>query len=111
MTYEEKILMVELLLKDIRGNWAYGVEERVDYAKKICNELGGDFLILAKECEKFESSEEGDGRYFRASFPYGYENMGNLHNLQYTINDKSEDFRVNALLYLTYPEYAFDDFR
>lgn len=110
MTCEEKILMVELLLRDIRYNWAYYVKERVGYTKELCNELGGDFLILAKKCDEFESSSEVDGRCFRKSFPYGYENMENIHNLRHTIEDKSENFRKNALLYLTYPEYAFDDY-
>ena len=35
MSKEEKILLLQLILKDIRGNWAFDLEERVEYASDL----------------------------------------------------------------------------
>ncbi len=112
MSREETIYMIQCLLQDIRGNWGEKVEERAELAKDLCEELGEeDFLTLASECAEFLAMEscDRDGRYFRAEFPYGYENMDKLHGLPHTLADKSDEFKGLAEVYITYPEYRFDD--
>ena len=110
MTKEEKILLVELLLRDIRGNWVNS-DERVKTAYNLCKELsidklyGKQFKTLAKEILNWDKS---DGRYFRDEFPYGYVMMGYIHKLPYTYKDRSDEFKKMAEL-LTYPEYLFTD--
>ena len=51
----------------------------------------------------------GDGRYFRDAYPCGYEGMSELHGLQMTFADKSEEFKREAKSILTYPDMAFLD--
>lgn len=124
MKVEEKILLVQLLLEDIRGNWGYvwsygrNAEQRALKAKSLCQEIAAElnddnYIILAKTCDDYirGSIEWGDwdGRFFRESFPFGYENMSALHGLTETYNDKSKGFKVVAKRYLTYPQHRFDD--
>lgn len=112
MSREETIYMIQCLLQDIRGNWGEKVEERAELAKDLCEELGEkDFLTLASECAEFLAMEscDRDGRYFRAEFPYGYENMDKLHGLSHTLADKSNEFKRLAEVYITCPEYHFED--
>lgn len=120
MNVTEKILLVQLLLEDIRGNW--GWENNGDFcsraikAKDLCEELASDlnddrYLTLANSCDTYIANyfDDGDGRYFRDVFPYGYEHMDFLHGLAPTFLDKSEEFKLIAKEYLTYPESRFDD--
>lgn len=123
MNVKEKILLVQLLLEDIRGNWGHGcygmdAEHRALKAKSLCQEIAAglndnNYMTLADECDEYirGSYEYGDwdGRFFRAPFPRGYENMSDLHGLTKTYKDKSEDFQFVAKDYLTYPENRFDD--
>ena len=123
MNVKEKILLVQLLLEDIRGNWGHGAygrnaEERAVKAKSLCEEIAkennnSEFLILADFCDTYINSSkrwgDWDGRFFRQKFPMGYENMDNLHNLKFTYRNKSKDFQTTAKEYLTYPEFRFDD--
>lgn len=123
MDVKEKILLVELLLRDIRGNWGYwGVgrdaEERALKAKELCEEIAKEtcddrYNKLAASCDKYiECSKDcgdWDGRWFRSEFPEGYENMSELHGLSYTFKDKSNEFQSVVKEYLTYPEHAFED--
>ena len=39
MTIEEKLLALELILKDVRGYWAYDLENRINTAEKISLDL------------------------------------------------------------------------
>ncbi len=120
MNITEKILLVELLLEDIRGNWGWENDNDVcsraikakDLCEEIANELGDDrFLTLANCCKDYIATyfEDGDGRYFRDKFPYGYEHMDVLHGLSPTFSDKSDKFKSIAEEYLTYPDNHFDD--
>ena len=121
MNVREKILLVELLLRDIRSNWGWentrgefcsrAVKAR-DLCDYIAEELGDDdYHILGTQCDSYIASYfcDGDGRYFREKFPYGYENMEYLHGLENTFLDKSKEFRALAEQYLTYPEFRFSD--
>jgi len=110
MTINEKILLIELLLWDVRLNFADKVSPRVKFAKTLCMELGGDFEILAKDCDEFLKDRYRDGRYFRDDFPHGYEGMETLHNLSNTYQDKSLEFQKYAKTYITCPDYIFSDY-
>ena len=120
MNVKEKILLIELLLRDIRGNWGWendkGICSRAIEARDLCEEVANElddnnYLILANTCNTYIENyyDDGDGRWFRCEFPEGYEDMDNLHCLSYTYNDKSDDFRSIAKEYLTYPKYMFED--
>lgn len=120
MNVKEKILLVQLLLEDIRGNWGYASEVRTLKAKSLCEEIAtelndNDYITLANSCDNYIKSSyecgDWDGRYFRATFPNGYINMETLHGLHFTYNDKSGDFKAVAKEYLTYPEYRFVDWK
>lgn len=122
MTTKEKILLVELLLRDIRGNWGWertgSIGSRAKMARDLCKEIASetdneDYMTLAVSCNDYIGCSiawgDWDGRWFRESFPNGYENMGSLHNLPLTYKDKSAEFKMIAKDYLTYPEHRFDD--
>lgn len=120
MSITEKILLVELLLIDIRGNWGWendhGICSRAVKARTLCEELASEladerFMVLADRCSDYIADyfEDGDGRYFREAFPHGYENLDNMHDLEYTFADKSDEFKVVVDDYLTHPECRFDD--
>lgn len=110
MTEREKILLVELLLRDVRLNFADTVSPRVKFAKTLCMELGGDFEILSKDCDEFLADSGCDGRYFRNDFPHGYECMEALHNLSNTYKDKSLEFQKYVKTYITCPDFIFSDY-
>lgn len=123
MNTKEKILLVQLLLEDIRGNWGHGVygrnaEDRALKAGSLCKEIAketnnDEYLILSDFCETYIKSSKDwgdwDGRFFRQPFPMGYENMEKLHNLKPTIKNKSNDFQSVAKEYMTNPEFRFTD--
>lgn len=122
MEVKEKILLVQLLLLDIRGNWGwenFGVGRfgRVNKAKELCKEISDElnddrYLVLADSCDNYikESLDgDNDGRYFRQEFPYGYECMYDLHGLEITYMDKSDEFKSVVETFITYPDSCFDD--
>lgn len=132
MKIQEKILLVELLLHDVRCNWGEKVKERVEYAIKLCDEIDKEsdiqgFRTLKEECNIFlkifgvndsrmefpngnvEEYCSVDGRYFRDDYPYGYENMSTIHGLSYNLNDKSDEFKEVVKEYITCPNMLFED--
>lgn len=117
MKLEEKLLALELVLRDIRTYWGEDLEERVDVAEQLAkdireyNEYENDMQTMLYSIQDFRESMENnwhDGRHFREEYPEGYEGMGSLHNLTYTYNDKSDSFK-KVINCLTYPEYCFED--
>lgn len=112
MTKQEKLLLLQLILEDVRSNWAFSVRERISGALELAEELkdveGMDELI---ETIKDYEIDTGDGRYFRDNYPCGYLEMDSLHELEKTFNDKSDEFKKKAKQLLTYPEYRFKDWR
>lgn len=110
MTNEEKLLLLELILQDIRGNWGWNLDDRVDRALELAEELELDeFINSIKEYEEECESGDNDGRFFRMTYQYGgYEGMDELHGLSHTIIDKSDEFKAEIYI-LTYPENRFDD--
>lgn len=122
MDVREKILLVQLLLEDIRGNWGWGwtgrnALDRATKAESLCVEIAKElnddnYLTLADSCNGYIATYydgDGDGRWFRDNFPNGYENMDVLHGLKPTYKDKSDEFKSVAEEYLTYPDNRFED--
>ncbi|WJJ55365.1 hypothetical protein QB910_000121 [Dabrowskivirus KKP3916] len=111
MNDKEKTLLLELILRDIRANWAFDLEKRVNVALNLATELKLEKHIgCIADFQQTMGSNWCDGRHFRTSVEYGgYEGMSSMHNLEYTYNDKSEEFKAMAYEYITYPEYAFED--
>jgi hypothetical protein len=112
MDRKEKILLLELILCDIRGYWGSGLYERVQCAYKIAKEV--ELQPQINTIEEFiricEKGEGVDGRHFRGTNEQGgCEEMWKLHNLPYTISDKSLEFKELAQTILYYPEYRFED--
>ena len=110
MDKNEKILLLQLILEDIRGNWGFNLEERYEMALDLAKELELQNFIDSIN-GYIEHCKEGwdDGRYFRKSFESGgYEGMKILHGLEKTIIDKSEEFK-RSISILTYPEFRFND--
>ena len=116
MNNNEKILALQLILEDIRGNWGWGLEDRVYEALQLSEELEKEYEEFKKMTETINEFKEDmesnyeyiDGRFFRDSFPYGYEEMYKLHGMKHTYKDKSDEFK-KIVDCLTYPEYSFID--
>ena len=117
MTIEEKLLALELILKDIRGNWSDDLEDRINTAEEISLDLlmnekyNKDMECMLKSIRKFKKTIDDvwcDGRHFRTNYPKGYIGMSCLHGLDYSYEDKSDEFK-KVVECLTYPEYAFTD--
>ena len=109
MNVNEKVYLIELLLKDIRGNWGWENGNRIGLAVKLCGELT-ESVENIKELQSTIVNYNGeDGRYFRQAYPQGYENMGELYKTSKTYNDKSDEFKKLVKGYITYPDYIFED--
>ena len=114
MRTPEKILMIELLLRDIRGNWGWELFHRAEKAKELCMSISNEVQgmdTLANSIKEYIDEPEKDGRFFRIEYPLGYEDMEQLHEENYNIKGKSKEFVEIAKKYLTHPEYRFDDWR
>jgi len=112
MEREEKILLLELIMRDIRGNWGWELEERIAKAIELSKELGFKEQLERLEWYLNEQLPKGerDGRYLRTNADNGgYEGLEDKHSLSYTFHDKSEEFKNVAGLILTAPDYRFED--
>lgn len=101
-------------MKDIRGNWGWELEERVSKALELAKEL--DFKEQVERLERYLNEQlpkgERDGRYLRISAENGgYEGLEDKHLLDYTLSNKSTDFKNTAISFLTSPDYRFDDWK
>lgn len=107
---EEKILLLQLILEDIRGNWGWGLEDRVNVALDLASEL--DLRPHIDRINEYNDrclDGDNDGRFFRCHYENGgYEDMMELHCLESTIQDKSDWFKSQVGV-LTYPDVRFDD--
>jgi hypothetical protein len=116
MKREEKILLIQCLLKSVRVDYNNPMP-RVEKVCDLCMELSNgddDFNTLCDLCIEYikactEYGDPIDGRYFRDEFPRGYENMDRLHNLDVTLYDKSKEFQNVISELVTYPEFIFTD--
>lgn len=112
MDKNEKLLLLQLILEDIRGNWGFDLEPRVDEALDLAQDLElPEFIKSIKEYKENCVCGDTDGRFFRNSYEDGgYEGMEMLHGLTPTIVDKSEMFKRNVGI-LNNPEYRFEDWK
>lgn len=110
MNDKEKLLLLDLILQDLRGNWGFEVESRIAVAFELAVELGLDqFIESINEFEEFYESGNGDGRFFRTTYDDGgYIGMEDVHGLPYRIAGRSEEFKKESNV-LTYPEVRFED--
>ena len=112
MNNEEKILMIEIILEDIRGNWGWEKCDRKSKAYELSEQLyesthNEDWKELCACIANYYYGD--DGRYFRNEFPNGYGGMEKLYSITNTFKDKSPEFKAIVQDYITYPEYRFDD--
>lgn len=108
MTQEEKWLLLQLILQDIRGNWS-DTEDRLNAAMDLASELNATDFINSINLYK-ERCEDGDndGRFFRDCTEGSYVGLESIHGLKPTICDKSDEFKLEAMV-ITYPDCQFDD--
>ena len=110
MSREEKLLLLQLILEDVRGNWGWNLGSRIDSALELAIVLDlKPHISSIKEYLVNCADGDNDGRFFRMNYKYGgYENMEELHGLEPTIMDKSDEFKSEVYV-LIYPENRFDD--
>lgn len=118
MNTKEKILLVQLLLKDIINNDNYNCEKRALKVNTLCKELthetqNDEYMILAEFCDTYinigKKHNDWDGRMFRQPFPMGCGKMHKLHGLQRTIGNKSNEFQSTIEEFLLNPDDVLDD--
>lgn len=106
MSIEEKLLLLEVLMRDMRGSFPQGNDVRLEKAIAIARELELDGVV--KDIERFKEDEYMDGRWFRSS-PWGYDYIKSLRSdKDNTIINKSEEFK-EEVEWLEFPEYLFID--
>lgn len=110
MNDKEKLLLLDLILQDLRGNWGFDVENRIATAFELAEDLGlSQFTQSINEFEELYECGDGDGRFFRTTYDDGgYIGMADIHGLPYKIAGRSEGFKRESDV-LTYPEYIFED--
>ena len=131
MDIKEKILLIDCLLRDIRGDWSSRLKLRASLAALLCKEVSDfykeissnhsepafssrilwkDFFTLGNRCIEFIDCHYDDGRYFREEFPYGYEGLSSFYEIPASFVERSDEFKWYAYRFLNYPEHRFDDF-
>ena len=116
MFIEEKVLLIELLMKDLTYNWTYNPKRRIHKAIELCLDIDRpNFNILAATLSSYATgldnfTADEKYNYFKDhNFPYGYQHMTHIHKLPYTFTYKSPDFKRHALHYLINPHMFFTD--
>lgn len=119
MNTNEKMLLVQMLLEDIEYDYDSNAENRASKAKSLCEEIASeinkniDYIILADFCDTYiktgKKFGDWDGRFFRQTFPMGYNGMDKLHNLKHTYKNRSEEFKSVVNEYMNVPELVFKD--
>lgn len=110
MNKNEKILLFQKLMEDIRGDWGSNLSDRIKDATDLAKELKFQKTIdLLMEYKEEISCGDYDGRFLRCHCTdRGYIGLEKLHRLTNTIIDKSDKFK-SSLDMLNNPEYNFDD--
>ncbi len=111
MDRNEKLLLLQLILEDIRGNWGWDVSKRLHAALGLAQEL-----TLPEHIERIQLGLKDlqvgdfDGRWFRTSWDDGgYIDCEKVHGLTSTIVGRSKAFQDRACGILTYPQSCFVD--
>jgi hypothetical protein len=111
MSRNEKLLLLELLLEDIRGNciWELEGKDRSSLALKLSMEL--NLPSYTSRIHEYRGQVFKNGRIFRTSVEYGgYTDMSNMHGLSRSLRGRSKEFKTLSNEYLTHPEHAFEDY-
>jgi hypothetical protein len=102
MDRREKLLLLELILKDLHGAWGCEAEARIRVALKLAHELE-----LEVHVSRLAANECDDPYYFQVSYRQGgYVDMDRLHGLDYSPIAKSWEFLEAATRILQHPERA-----
>jgi len=111
MNRNEELLLLQLILEDIRGNWGDQLNRRVNKALELATKLELPQFIKSINYYKGQCKYgERDGRFFREHQEYGgYIDMKDLHGLDNTIRDKSDSFKAAVIDILTFPENRLKD--
>lgn len=94
MTQEELKTCLGQLLLDLRGNWADGYYDRMDYAEDLCNQIDDDTQDVSYRIYQERNNDSPDGRTFRGCSFYGYKSE----------EGNTEEVRTWLKYHLSYPE-------
>ena len=109
MRKEEKLLLLELLMKDVRGAFPENTQdERLLKILELSEELGLDNLYNETQ-EWLRHCDYLDGRQFR-DCNMNYDVISKMHSLKPTYKDKSYNFCKEAMI-IKYKEYIFSDYK
>ena len=108
MTKDEKLLLLDLLMRDMRGAFPNGRKDpRLLKVLELAKELELDTLYNETQ-EWLKRCDYLDGRHFR-DCDMNYEEIAKMHNLKPTYKDKSKEFIYEAGI-IEYKEYMFEDY-
>lgn len=108
MSKEEKLLLLDLLMRDMRGAFPqHRKDPRLLKVLELSKELELDALHSETQ-EWLEHSDYLDGRHFR-DCNMNYYKIAEMHNLKPTYKDKSYEFCREAMI-IKYKEYIFEDY-
>ena len=109
MTKKEKLLLLDLLMRDIRGAFPENkLDERLIKVLELSKELGLDTLYN-ETLEWLKHCDYLDGRQFR-DCDYNYDVVSKMHNLKPTYKDKSYGFCIESMI-IKHKEYFFTDYK
>ena len=108
MTKKEKLLLLDLLMRDIRGAFPENEQDErlvkvLELSKELGLELYNETLEWLKKCDYL------DGRQFR-DCETNYDIISKMHNLKPTYKDKSHGFCMEAMI-IKHKEYFFTDYK
>lgn len=108
MNKEEKLLLLELLMRDIRGAFPSGKKDlRLLKVLELSKDLGLNKLYEETK-EWIKNRDYLDGRFFR-DCDMNYDVINKMHNLKPTYKDKSYEFCKEATI-IQYKDYRFSDY-
>ena len=110
MDRQEKILLLEMLMRDMRGSFPMTgtSDRRIEATLGLASEL--ELIGLVDETyEWLDAADYYDGRFFRRC-DYNYDVIAEMHELEYTYEDKSEEFKDKVCRLLDNPQFLFEDY-
>lgn len=110
MSKQEKLLLLEMLMRDMRGSFPMtgASDKRIKATLRLASELELTGLV-DETYEWLDAADYYDGRFFRGC-DYNYDVVAEMHELKYTYEDKSEEFKDNVCHLLEYPQFLFEDY-
>lgn len=117
MIKQEEIILMEALLRDIRGNWSDEIISRLTEANRIAKSYNFEAIEEKTrgiiDAEKAGNNKNFDGRYFRSGYESGgYEGLSEFYGGEnnFKLTGKSKDFlqKVDELMtneWLIFPDF------